>query len=41
MAFRNIARRVRGEDVPFMDLDVQNNGWMSRIVKFFSPATRV
>jgi septum site-determining protein MinD len=41
MAFRNIARRVRGEDVPFMDLDVQNNGWMSRIVKFFSPASRV
>ena len=41
MAFRNIARRLRGEDVPFMDLDVQSGGWMSRIVKFFSPATRV
>jgi septum site-determining protein MinD len=41
MAFRNIARRIRGEDVPFMDLDVQTNGWMNRIVKFFSPTTRV
>jgi septum site-determining protein MinD len=41
MAFRNIARRIRGEDVPFMDLDVQTGGWMNRIVKFFSPATRV
>jgi septum site-determining protein MinD len=41
MAFRNIARRLRGEEVPFMDLDIQNNGWMSRIVKFFSPIARV
>ena len=41
MAFRNIARRIRGEEVPFMDLDVQQGGWMSRIVKFFSPTARV
>lgn len=37
LAYRNIARRLRGEDVPFMDLDSLNNSWMSRLVKFFTP----
>ncbi len=41
LAFRNIARRLRGEDVPFMDLDPQNATWFSRIAKFFNPAVRV
>jgi septum site-determining protein MinD len=37
-AYRNIARRIRGEDVPLMDLDeAVPAGWMSRIAKFFSP----
>ncbi|MEW6242402.1 MAG: septum site-determining protein MinD, partial [Chloroflexota bacterium] len=26
-AFRNIARRLKGEDVPFMDLDNQGSLW--------------
>jgi septum site-determining protein MinD len=26
-AFRNIAKRVQGQDVPFMDLDQQNGLW--------------
>lgn len=38
LAFRNIARRLRGEDVPLMDLDTPNGSWLSRIVKFFTPA---
>lgn len=38
LAFRNIARRIRGEEVPFMDLDPQNSTWFSRIVQFFNPA---
>lgn len=41
LAFRNIARRIRGEDVPFMDLDPQNSTWFGKIVKFFNPAVRV
>jgi septum site-determining protein MinD len=41
LAFRNIARRIRGEEVPYMDLDVQETGWINRIVKFFSPTARV
>jgi septum site-determining protein MinD len=41
MAFRNIARRIRGEDVPLMDLDVPTGGWLNRLVKFFNPAVRV
>jgi septum site-determining protein MinD len=41
LAFRNIARRLRGEEVPYMDLDVQETGWINRIVKFFSPTARV
>jgi len=39
LAFRNIARRLRGDDVPLMDLDVPQSGWMNRIVKFFAPNT--
>jgi septum site-determining protein MinD len=35
-AYRNIARRLRGEDVPLMDLDTVNPGWMSRIANFFN-----
>ncbi len=38
LAFRNIARRLRGEDVPLMDLDELNQGWLSRMVRFFAPA---
>lgn len=38
LAFRNIARRLRGEDVPIMDFSNQNQGWINRIVNFFSPA---
>src|SRR6202522_679031 len=41
LAFRNIARRIRGEEVPYMNLDVQETGWINRIVKFFSPTARV
>jgi len=37
LAFRNIARRLRGEDVPLMELDIQNGSWFSRLVKFFNP----
>jgi septum site-determining protein MinD len=37
LAFRNIARRLLGEEVPFMDLEVENGTWLSRIVKFFNP----
>ncbi|MCC6979003.1 MAG: septum site-determining protein MinD [Candidatus Melainabacteria bacterium] len=37
LAFRNIARRLRGEEVPFMDLDVKNDTWVTRIVNFFNP----
>lgn len=33
-AYRDIARRLRGEDVPFMDLDVKT-GFLSRLKKFF------
>src|SRR3984957_17480611 len=38
LAFRNIARRIRGEDVPLMDLDAQNGTWITRLVNFFNPA---
>lgn len=34
MAFRNIARRLRGEDVPLLDLDEPNGGWLNRLVNF-------
>jgi septum site-determining protein MinD len=41
LAYRNIARRIRGEDVPLMDLDALNGTWMTRLVKFFNPSVRV
>ena len=41
LAFRNIARRIRGEDVALMDLDALNGTWMTRLVKFFNPSVRV
>ncbi len=41
LAFRNIARRIRGEDVELMDLDALNGTWMTRLVKFFNPSVRV
>ncbi|MCW5821773.1 MAG: septum site-determining protein MinD [Cyanobacteria bacterium TGS_CYA1] len=37
LAFRNIARRLRGEDVPLMDLEVKNASWINRLVNFFTP----
>ncbi len=37
LAFRNIARRLRGEDVPLMDLEVKNASWINRLVNFFAP----
>ncbi|SKC64510.1 septum site-determining protein MinD [Maledivibacter halophilus] len=33
-AFRNIARRITGEDVPFMELDIQE-GFMVKLAKLF------
>jgi septum site-determining protein MinD len=38
LAFRNIARRLRGEDVPLMDLEEESATWLARLVKFFTPA---
>lgn len=38
LAFRNIARRLRGEDVPLMDFESLNQSWVNRLVKFFSPS---
>ncbi len=37
LAFRNIARRLRGEEVPIMDFSNQNQSWINRIVNFFNP----
>lgn len=38
LAYRNIARRLQGEDVPFIDLDsLGQNSWFARVVKFFNP----
>ena len=37
LAFRNIARRLRGEDVPLLDLDVPNENWLHRIMNFLNP----
>ncbi|MBV7273071.1 septum site-determining protein MinD [Clostridium thailandense] len=34
-AFRNIAKRIVGEDVPFMDLDTESDGIFSSIKKMF------
>lgn len=33
-AFRNIAKRITGEDIPFMDLDIQE-GFMVKLAKLF------
>jgi septum site-determining protein MinD len=41
LAFRNIARRIRGEEVPIMDFENQNQGWIHRIKTFFNPSVRV
>lgn len=35
-AFRNIAKRITGEEVPFMDLSTTNGGLFGSIKKFFS-----
>ncbi len=40
LAYRNIARRLKGEDVPIMDLQSLDENWMNKIVKFFTPAAR-
>lgn len=34
-AFKNIARRITGEEVPFMDLSTENEGFFGIIKKFF------
>lgn len=36
-AYRNIARRLKGEEVPFLDLDSLNNNWLTKVVKLFNP----
>jgi septum site-determining protein MinD len=36
-AYRNIARRLRGEEVPFIDLDALTEKWYDKIVKIFTP----
>lgn len=38
LAFRNIAKRLRGEEVPLMDFEALNQTWMNKLVKFFSPS---
>ncbi|MGP1387424.1 MAG: septum site-determining protein MinD [Thainema sp.] len=35
LAFENIARRLNGEDVPFLDLDAPSDDFFSRIRRFF------
>ena len=37
LAFRNIARRLRGEDIPLLDLDTLNGTWMNRLINFLNP----
>lgn len=34
-AFRNIARRITGEEVPIMDLNVEQEGFFSSLIKLF------
>lgn len=34
-AFKNIAKRIMGEDIPVMDLNSNNNGLFGSILKFF------
>jgi septum site-determining protein MinD len=36
-AYRNIARRLRGEEVPIMDLNALDETWVNKVMKFFSP----
>jgi septum site-determining protein MinD len=36
-AYRNIARRIKGEEVPIMDLDSLDQTWMTKLVKLFTP----
>lgn len=36
LAFNNIARRIMGEDVPFMDLD-EESGFLDRLSRFIRP----
>jgi septum site-determining protein MinD len=40
-AYRNIAARLRGEDVPFLDLTPKDATWINKIVKIFTPTARV
>ena len=35
-AFRNIARRLMGEEVPFLNLEEESSGFLSRLKKLFS-----
>ena len=35
LAYRNVARRIMGEDVPFLELEKSTNV-LSKVVKFFS-----
>jgi septum site-determining protein MinD len=36
LAYKNIARRIMGEEVPFMDMDFENEGFFSKFKKLFS-----
>lgn len=36
LAYRNIAKRIMGEDVPFMDLEEESDGFFARFRKLFS-----
>jgi len=38
-AYRNIARRLRGEDVPFLDLDVKV-GFIERLKRMFAAKSK-
>lgn len=38
LAYRNIARRLKGEEVPIMDLDALDQTWFKKIAKLFTPA---
>lgn len=40
-AYRNIALRLQGEEVPFIDLDAANQNWFIKVVQFFNPSVRV
>ena len=36
-AYRNIALRLKGQEVPFLDLSPANSKWFDKIVKIFTP----